>query len=180
MLRFELKWTSHRSWIKERDSLCYWWCWFLYWNSILASTGGYVTDNAGLPVDKIHVGLSCLSGCLSELWICLFLPAAEPTTWKYVFLCHTIISLVCKLLSEITFPESEKAECIKTPDLKTGMDLMARSQSVLMVNYANIFIPLYTLISPLNSNISVLKFFICPGKTFDSYFTRFHKASVEA
>lgn len=97
-----------------------------------------------------------------------------------MFLCHTIISLVCKLLSEITFPESEKAECIKTPDLKTDMDLMARSQSVLMVNYANIFIPLYTLISPLNSNISVLKFFICPGKTFDSYFTRFHKASVEA
>lgn len=56
---------------------------------------------------------------------------------------------MCKLLSEITFPESEKAECIKTPDLKTGMDLMARSQSVLMVNYANIFIPLYTLISPI-------------------------------
>ena len=61
MLRLELKWTLHTSWIKERDSLCYWWRWFLYWNSILASTGGYVTDNAGLPVDKIHVGLSCLS-----------------------------------------------------------------------------------------------------------------------
>lgn len=133
----------------------------------------------GLPVDKIHVGLlpervtyqnsGFVSSCLLR---------SQPH--ENMFLCHTIISLVCKLLSEITFPESEKAECIKTPDLKTGMDLMARSQSVLMANYANIFISLYTLISPLNSNISVLKFFICPGKTFDSYFTRFHKASVEA
>jgi len=85
---------------------------------------------------------------------------------------------VCKLLSEITFSESEKAKCVKTPDLKTGMDLMARSQSILMANYANIFIVLYTLISPLNSNISVLKFFICQGKTFDSYLTRFHKNRV--